>query len=259
MKFEEYLEKFDEKQKPVVTGIYRDFIYPLHIELEKMEKKIKVLEGRNPSVISHAHSSDDINDGVTIVDYYGEWCMPCYDLLPSIENVAKQMEGKVTFLKVNVDEEKHLAEKANISSIPLLVLYRDGEEIQRLVGCPSDEKKRVDSIRFLAQRGLVNQDEWNKTLEVMEKIANSKGWFLNPDVATRDGIISALTWNKENHGKYYCPCKPEHTAENVCPCRPYGYYVGSKKRIEDEDECYCGLFVSKGYVDEYNKIMNKTG
>jgi len=84
----------------------------------------------------------------------------------------------------------------------------------------------------------------------MRKVAEAKGWMFNPNKMERDGLITALAWNKENIGGYYCPCKPEHIPENKCPCKPHDDYLGSDKAVERNGICYCGLFVSKDYMDK---------
>jgi thioredoxin 1 len=73
-------------------------------------------------------------DGVTLIDFWAEWCGPCKMIGPLIEELATEYEGKATIAKVNIDNEGELAAKFNVSSIPTLLVIKDGEETKRFVG-----------------------------------------------------------------------------------------------------------------------------
>ena len=72
-----------------------------------------------------------------LVDFFATWCGPCKMLAPVISEIAERYEGKVKVGKVNVDEENELAMKYQISSIPTLVLFKDGKIINIKVGLSS--------------------------------------------------------------------------------------------------------------------------
>ena len=69
-----------------------------------------------------------------LVDFWADWCGPCRMLAPLIEDLAKEYEGKIKVGKVNVDEQQELAMKYRVVSIPTLVLFREGQAVNRLVG-----------------------------------------------------------------------------------------------------------------------------
>ena len=69
---------------------------------------------------------------VMLVDFYANWCGPCKMLRPVLEEIAKEFEGKIS--SVNVDDEKELAIEYGISSIPCLILFKKGKEVERNVG-----------------------------------------------------------------------------------------------------------------------------
>lgn len=73
-------------------------------------------------------------DGVTLVDFWAPWCMPCRLVAPILERVASTYEGKVTFGKLNVDEQQMTAERFHISSIPTIGIFKDGKLINTLIG-----------------------------------------------------------------------------------------------------------------------------
>ena len=70
---------------------------------------------------------------LTLVDFWAAWCGPCRMLAPVVEELADETEG-VTFAKVTVDENMDLARGLGIASIPTLVLFRDGEAVERTIG-----------------------------------------------------------------------------------------------------------------------------
>ena len=78
-------------------------------------------------------------NGVSLVDFYADWCGPCKMMAPLIEKIAAERPD-VTVGKLNVDESSDIAATFNIMSIPTLVVFRDGKEASRIVGFVSKEK-----------------------------------------------------------------------------------------------------------------------
>ena len=79
-----------------------------------------------------------------LVDFFATWCGPCKMLAPVIEEFAEKYEGKVKIRKVNVDEENELAMKYEISSIPTLVLFKEGRVVNTKIGLCS--KSEIESM-----------------------------------------------------------------------------------------------------------------
>ncbi|EHY92145.1 thioredoxin [Staphylococcus saprophyticus subsp. saprophyticus KACC 16562] len=75
-----------------------------------------------------------IKKGVTLVDFWATWCPPCQMQSPVLEELSDELEGKVLIGKVDVDEEKALASKYQIQSIPTLLIFKDGELVNTLIG-----------------------------------------------------------------------------------------------------------------------------
>ena len=78
-------------------------------------------------------------NGVTLVDFYADWCAPCRRMVPRLEAVARQLEGKVTVAKVNVDQSKSLAMKFAVKSIPTFALIKDGEILDVSAGSKTEK------------------------------------------------------------------------------------------------------------------------
>lgn len=75
-----------------------------------------------------------------VVDCWASWCMPCKMIEPVIEELAKEYAGKTVFGKINVDEQRELAMKFNIMSIPTLLFFKDGQVADTLVGAAPKEQ-----------------------------------------------------------------------------------------------------------------------
>ena len=69
-----------------------------------------------------------------VVDFYADWCGPCKMMSPVIEELAGDYEGKVKIGKVNTDENRAIASKYNIMSIPTIIFIKDGEVVETTVG-----------------------------------------------------------------------------------------------------------------------------
>lgn len=84
-------------------------------------------------VLTDSNFKDEISSGLVLVDFWAPWCAPCRMLGPIIEEVAGEVEG-VTVGKLNVDENPQTAQEYKIMSIPNVILFKDGEPVETLVG-----------------------------------------------------------------------------------------------------------------------------
>lgn len=74
------------------------------------------------------------SDQVVMVDFWAPWCGPCRAVAPILEEIADQYAGKVVVAKVNTDEEQRYAMQYGIMAIPTLIVFKNGEEVDRIQG-----------------------------------------------------------------------------------------------------------------------------
>ncbi len=86
--------------------------------------------------------------GVVLVDFWAEWCGPCRQLAPVLDEIAGSHASKVTVAKVNIDKNQESAQKYGVRSIPTLILFKDGQPVSTKVGSLPKSKlvEWIDSV-----------------------------------------------------------------------------------------------------------------
>lgn len=69
-----------------------------------------------------------------LLDFWAEWCGPCKQIAPALEAISKELEGKLTIAKINLDENPNTPAKYGVRSIPTLILFKNGEAVAQRVG-----------------------------------------------------------------------------------------------------------------------------
>ncbi len=96
------------------------------------------------AVTDTSFKSDVLESGTpVVVDFWAEWCGPCRMIAPALEEISKELEGKVKIVKLNVDENPGVAGQLGIRSIPTLMLFKQGKLAAQMVGAkPKGELSR---------------------------------------------------------------------------------------------------------------------
>ena len=79
-------------------------------------------------------------ENVVLVDFWAEWCAPCLQIAPALEELAKDMNGKVTVAKLNIDQNPSTPTKDGVRGIPTLMLFKDGQVAATKVGALAKSK-----------------------------------------------------------------------------------------------------------------------
>ncbi len=74
------------------------------------------------------------NNGITVVDFFANWCGPCRKLGPVLEEIESELNEKVKIVKINTDDNLDSAKKYQVSGLPTLMVFKNGEPVERMVG-----------------------------------------------------------------------------------------------------------------------------
>lgn len=95
-------------------------------------------------IVNSTEFRNEIENGVTVVDFFATWCGPCKMLSPVLEGLSSEMEGKANFIKVDIDQSMDLAGEFKIVSVPTMVIFKNNEKVDQLVGfLPKEKIKEV--------------------------------------------------------------------------------------------------------------------
>lgn len=85
-------------------------------------------------IVNSDEFKSEIENGVVLVDFFATWCGPCKMLAPVLEGLSSEMEEKAKIIKVDIDQNPDLADKFEISSVPTMMVFKDGEKVDKMVG-----------------------------------------------------------------------------------------------------------------------------
>jgi len=99
-----------------------------------------MVDTSRPVHLNYPNFDKAINNSIVLVDFWADWCAPCKVQDPILDEVAKVLNGKILIGKVNVDDNRTIANKYGIMNIPTMILFKNGEKIHQFVGVQSKER-----------------------------------------------------------------------------------------------------------------------
>ncbi len=90
------------------------------------------------------------SDTPVLVDFWAEWCGPCKMIAPTLAEIASEQKGKLSIGKLNVDDNPDTARRFDVMSIPTLLVFKDGQQVKRLVGAKGKGQLLQDLAEFIA-------------------------------------------------------------------------------------------------------------
>ncbi len=101
---------------------------------EEVEFSAEDFEEYKPRHLSEEEFYEVIQEGVTLVDFWAEWCVPCHAVAPAVEELARNYGDQAVIAKLNVDDYPSVAANLGIMGIPSLIVFKDGQEFKRFIG-----------------------------------------------------------------------------------------------------------------------------
>jgi thioredoxin 1 len=94
------------------------------------------MAGQNIKTITDGNFQSEIqdNNGLSMVDFWAEWCGPCRLIAPFVEQIAEEYSGRVTVGKLDVDSNQRTAAQFNVRSIPTILFFKDGQVVDQVIG-----------------------------------------------------------------------------------------------------------------------------
>ena len=100
-------------------------------------------------ILNEQNFQDEIKEWVVLVDFWAEWCGPCQMMLPILEELSTRMKGKAKVAKLNVDESPTIAGQFRVMSIPTLIVFKDGEPVETMVGVQQADALEATLNKYL--------------------------------------------------------------------------------------------------------------
>ena len=118
----------------VVLGVVGAFVAYLYLKMRKLKNIPAVADGDKVLQFTDKNFAHQIKTGVTLVDFWAPWCVPCKMMAPIVNELSESVNGHHKVGKLNVDHFQQIASKYNVRSIPTMVLFKNGKEVERFVG-----------------------------------------------------------------------------------------------------------------------------
>ncbi len=121
----------------ITVGIVLAIIGYIIFQFHKIKNAPVAKDHPNVTSLTDNNFVNKTAKGVVLVDFWAPWCMPCKIIGPLINEIAEEFNDKATIGKLNVDENPKMAQRYGIRSIPTIILFKNGKEVERMMGMSS--------------------------------------------------------------------------------------------------------------------------
>ncbi|MCK9256035.1 MAG: thioredoxin [Bacteroidales bacterium] len=118
----------------IISGVLVLFIAYLAIMASRLRKANFESDSDKIKILNDKNFNFQIKSGITLVDFWAPWCMPCKMMIPILNELAESDKHNVNIAKLNVDENPQISAKNNVRNIPTTIIFKDGKEVKRIVG-----------------------------------------------------------------------------------------------------------------------------
>jgi len=118
----------------IILAVLTGFGYYILSSYKKIKNAPLAADNDNITHLNDKNFQQEISKGVGLVDFWAEWCMPCKILSPILNETAGEINGNARIGKLNVEDSQSTASKFGVRSIPTMILFKNGKEVNRFVG-----------------------------------------------------------------------------------------------------------------------------
>lgn len=121
----------------VVIGIFATYMI---YSFRRMKTMAAIPESEKIMTLTDKNFQNQTKTGLVLVDFWAEWCMPCKVMGPVLNELAEDNQFKAKVAKLNVDHFQSVSQKFGIRGIPTIIVFKDGKELDRIVGVKSKDQ-----------------------------------------------------------------------------------------------------------------------
>jgi thioredoxin 1 len=123
----------------ITSAVFALFGIYLFYTFRKLKNMPMVQDHDKIKILTDQNFQNQIKTGIVLVDFWAEWCMPCKMMAPVLNSTADELNGNASIGKINIEQHSSMATKYKVRSIPTLILFKNGKEINRFVGGKSKD------------------------------------------------------------------------------------------------------------------------